>query len=208
MKDKRKNRYLLIFAALAAFALIGWGTAAITGGIWNNESNTKNISNNKQNQIIANQLANYIKNPIIINASNITSNEALLSNNTTFVDNLILNVIKQDLNNSYIKINNTILTSKELLSNISIILPTKVTYANYLKGELSDVVLTYGNNNNKVNIIPLNASSYTVQGFEIPNTSNIHDLNKNIANILSSYITNPIQIIDNITPTQALISSE
>ena len=77
--------YLLIFAALAAFALIGWGTAAITGGIWNNESNTKNISNNKQNQIIANQLANYIKNPIIINASNITSNEALLSNNTTFV---------------------------------------------------------------------------------------------------------------------------
>lgn len=208
MKDKRKNRYLLIFAALAAFALIGWGTAAITGGIWNNESNTKNISSNKQNQIVANQLANYIKNPIIINASNITSNEALLSNNTTFVDDLILNVIKQDLNNSYIKVNNTILNSKELLNNISIILPSKVTYANYLKGELSDVVLTYGSNNNKVNIIPLNASSYTVQGFEIPNTSNIHDLNKNIANILSSYITNPIQIIDNITPTQALISSE
>ncbi|MBO6022217.1 hypothetical protein J6P68_05370 [bacterium] len=132
----------------------------------------------------------------------------MLSINTTFVDDLILNVIKQDLNNSYIKINNTLLTSKELLNNISIILPSKVTYANYLKGELSDVVLTYGSNDNKVNIIPLNASSYTVQGFEIPDTSNIHDLNKNIANILSSYITNPIQIIDNITPTQALISSE
>ena len=151
-------------------------------------------------QHIAKKLGELIKNPIII-SSNLTASEALYQDNYEIVTKLILNKIQDDLGGNSLTINGISYTTSNIIKDLKIILPSTVSCDEYQSGSISGVKIEYVTSNKTIDITTNNNSNYTVQGFLVPNISST---NQSIANILSSYIKNPIQINDSLNASQAL----
>ena len=151
-------------------------------------------------QHIAKKLGQLIKNPIII-SSDLTASEALYQDNYEIVTKLILNKIQDYLGGDSLTINGTSYPTSDIIKNLKIILPSTVSYDEYQSGSISNVKIEYVTSKQIIDITTNNNSSYTVQGFLVPQISNT---NQTIANILSSYIKNPILINDSLNASQAL----
>ena len=126
------------------------------------------------------------------------------------VKNLILQTIKNDLDNKKITIGENIYSGIEVFKYISIQLPNNITYTQYLNGEIPGVILKYGTAENDVEIKPTNSTSYTVTGFEKPNPNLSNtQTNQNIANELNSLLNQIIKItgFENTTPSTNLLNS-
>ena len=159
------------------------------------------INNSMSNeQQLVNKLSSIISNPIII-SSDLTASEALYDNNYQTVSKLILNKIQADLDNKSLNINGTIYSSSEIIKHLHITLPSMISYNEYEVGIISNVKLQYITSQGSINIIPNNGYSYTVKGFLVPQLTNT---NQTVANSLSLYLKNPIQINDSLTASQAL----
>ncbi|MBO7044256.1 hypothetical protein J6W34_07045 [bacterium] len=151
-------------------------------------------------QYLAKKLGQLIKNPIII-SSDLTASEALYQDNYEIVTKLILNKIQDDLGSDSLTINGISYPTSNIIKDLKIILPSTVSYDDYQSGSISNVKIEYVTSKQTIDITTNNNSSYTVQGFLVPNISST---NQTIANILSLHIKNPIQINDSLNASQAL----
>ncbi|MBO6042596.1 hypothetical protein J6P52_05650 [bacterium] len=151
-------------------------------------------------QYLAKKLGQLIKNPIII-SSDLTASEALYQDNYEIVTKLILNKIQDDLGSDSLTINGISYPTSNIIKDLKIILPSTVSYDDYLSGSISNVKIEYVTSKQTIDITTNNNSSYTVQGFLVPTISSTNQI---IANILSLHIKNPIQINDSLNASQAL----
>ncbi|MBO6094960.1 hypothetical protein J6P11_02955 [bacterium] len=151
-------------------------------------------------QYLAKKLGQLISNPIII-SSDLTASEALYQDNYEIVTKLILNKIQDDLGSDSLTINGISYPTSNIIKDLKIILPSTVSYDDYLSGSISGVKIEYVTSKQTIDIATNNNSSYTVQGFLVPRISST---NQTIANILSLHIKNPIQINDSLNASQAL----
>ncbi|MBO6041836.1 hypothetical protein J6P52_01475, partial [bacterium] len=180
---------------------------------------SKTNSNENRNTDITNELDSLLNQDInIVGFTNITAADALLnSNENNLIESIKAAVIKQisSLINDFIFAGISYTTS-DILSNLSINLPSSITTNDDENAQIPGVQILY-NGNVLTNSSSSDNSTFTIKGFEItsiddigtapiPSTSSNTSTSRNelIANSISSYLNQSISLPDYSNTTAAI----